>query len=166
MKNLTLKGFLIVVAVIFSFSSCKKEEGPQGPPGKDGNANVKTQIITVTPGEWNTNNSTLYVIKDVSIITSDIANSGAVMVYLKATNSSSYQALPYTWPGNNERIMRFWYSKGSLEIDIYEENGPASTPTSTYTFKVVAIEGNLAEKNTNVNYNNYNEVKEYYNLKD
>lgn len=159
------------------FVGCTKE-GPVGPQGvqgargidgqdgSDGNANVKTEIITISPSAWITSGNTLYVIKYLSIITYDIAEYGVVLVYWKSTGSSSYQALPLTWPGTDETIYRFWSSSGQIELSIYQENGPPAIPTSTYTYKVVAIESELISKVTNVDFNNYNEVKEYFNLID
>lgn len=168
-----MRSILFFAIIATMFAGCTKEgpEGPQGPAGTngtngsngiDGNANVKTQIISVIPGEWNTSSNTLYVVKNVSIITSDIVSNGAVLVYWKSSGSSSYQALPFTWPGTNEILYRFWYDTGELELDIYQENGPPPSPTTTYTYKVVAIQGDLQSKITGVDFKDYEKVKQYF----
>jgi len=175
------KNFILITTaliLLFNLTSCVKE-GPQGPPGKDGinglngqdgqdgNANVKTTVFQVTPSDWTQTSSDIYYLKYLSIITNDIVDNGAVLVYWKSTNSNSYQALPMTWPSSNTKIYRYWYSSTLLEVEIVQADGTTPTlPSTTYTYKVVAIEGDYASRPLPINIKNYSEVKKYFNLKD
>ena len=59
--------FGLAIMMVFTVISCEK--GEQGEPG---NANVKTTIVTVLPGDW-TGTGTVEAEKHLSIITNDIA---------------------------------------------------------------------------------------------
>jgi len=180
MNNLkNLSGLLIVIC--FFFFACEGpagpagDVGPQGPAGEqgeqgqqgdEGNANVKTIIFNVYKNMWIKIDDGFWAYeKNLSIITSEIAYSGLVLVFLKSTNSDHWQALPYTWPGTNEKIMRYWYGANQLQIDIYSESDTYE-PTLDYTFKVAAIEGNLVTKakKAGVNINDSNQLKIYFNI--
>lgn len=168
----------LLAMISFSFFACEGpagpagDIGPQGPQGQqgeqgdDGNANVKISIFTVYDWEW-TESSAAYwsYTKNIGIITSEIANSGIVVIFVKSTNSEHWQALPYTWPGTYEKILRYWYTTNYLEIDIYSEYD-SYEPTSTYRFKVAAIEGDIVNnaKKGGIDLNDYNQFKDYFNI--
>lgn len=176
MNNLkNLCGLLIVIC--FFFFACEGpagpagDVGPQGPAGEqgqqgdEGNANVKTTIFNVYKHMWVEDGSRWDYSTNLSIITSEIAYSGIVLVFIKSTNSDHWQALPYTWPGVNEIIMRYWYGTNYLQIEIYSESD-TYVPTIDYTFKVAAIEGTLVTKakKAGVNINDADQLKIYFNI--
>ena len=175
----SLKRMTCLLAMIsFSFFACEGPAGPagdigpqgpagpQGPQGDEGNANVKISIFTVYDWEWAESNTAYWSYnKYVSIITSEIANSGVVLVFVKSTNSEHWQSLPYTWPGTYEKILRYWYTTNYLEINIYSEYD-SYEPTSTYRFKVAAIAGEIVDnaKKGGVNLNDYDQFKDYFKI--
>ena len=166
--------FLIVLLVLFS---CEGPEGPPGAPGDPGapgtpgapgapgNANVNTSVFTVYTYQWQPDGARWDYETNLSIITADIVASGAVLVYVKSTSSDAWQALPYTWPGTYEKIMRFWHSINYLQIEIYSEYSNY-TVIIDYTFKVVAIAGNLVNKSITdgIDLNDYEEVSKYFGI--
>ncbi|MCB9335801.1 MAG: hypothetical protein H6586_06605 [Flavobacteriales bacterium] len=164
MNTIKSISYLILIISIALFS-CTKEgkQGETGPAGVNGNANVKSETFTIFPSNWQTSGNTIYVNRTTSLITTNIANSGAVLLYIQSTNSTAWQALPYTFPGTNQ-IYRYWHSDGELQIQVYDSQ---STPyiTSNRNFKLVTISSTAKVANPNIDYNNYYEVKGAFNLK-
>ena len=171
MKNLKKITFLVAV-ILFIFSACEGPEGPQGIQGiqgeqgiqgPEGSADVSVYVFTVSASSWEKSGSRWEYATTLSIITSEIANNGVVLVFVKSTNSEHWQSLPYTWPGTYEKIIRYWYTTQYLKIEIYSEYDYYA-PSSTFTFKVAAIGGNLVTKakKDGVNLNDYKQAKEYF----
>ena len=141
-------------------TSCTKEGpiGPEGPAGrdgnngKDGNANVKTEIIKVFGYEWEYNDPIYSVSKTSDLLTKDIVDNGGVHLYLEL-GEGMWMALPYS-------TMGFGYAVDDLEI--WTEGSSVTNQTTTY--KLVVVAGNMQTRSKKVNFNNYEEVKKYYNL--
>lgn len=101
MKNNILIGLLMLISIVI-LNGCAKD-GATGPAGKDGNANVKSQTITITESQWNHTGTVgepgdgYEAIQTSSIITSDIVSKGAVMAYLSVDNLE-WGSLPFTVP--------------------------------------------------------------------
>lgn len=81
-----------MISSVLTTFSCTKE-GKQGEPGPagtngtngtNGNANVKSSTHTVYSWEWSTSGSSKYVDITSTLITNDILNSGAVLMYVKS----------------------------------------------------------------------------------
>jgi hypothetical protein len=138
------KSVYLVCLLLLCLSACKVEE-PQGP---DGNANVKTQIITVTPANW-TGTSFLFEAKKVcTLITPEIVNSGAVLVYRQIGNGSYMPvALSNTdfYPDEEGNPILFnshlFYQYSTSAISFYRQDDDAQTEplSENMVFKVVAI---------------------------
>jgi len=159
-----MKNLMFIALIIMVFAGCKKEvEGPAGPRGADGNANVKSQEIMVTTVEWTGGGNGYSVQKLCSIITGDIYNSGAVMAYLKI--GDNWRALPYTnWSGGTWTTnVLFEYLEGSIRFRFQDDDGLTPNPGNR-TFKVVAIESRLLEANPTLDLTNYDDVKRVLNL--
>jgi hypothetical protein len=157
MKRSVLSALLILSLVSFGLTSCEKEEGPQGPPGpagEDGNANVKTEIVTFSASEWVQDGSFYAVGTSSDLLTQKTVGSGSAHLYLEA-GEDLWAALPYYGIG-------FGVTVNTLTI-IAES---PFTPNPVMTFKLVVIEGNMNKSSNNVDFNNYNAVKDYYNLDD
>lgn len=158
---------LTIIGLGFLFSSCKKE-GPQGPAGKDGNANVKNQTIFINANEWVYSAGACKVTKLVPEITSDIISKGALMVYTEGEPSGSWEALPTTWADPSGSILTFGYTMeaGKLHLLVTLNTNmtlPAGTiPSSNY--KLVLIAGSARAANPDVNYSNYQEVTSTFQL--
>ena len=144
----------MVSLTVFGLTSCKKEPGPPGPPGRDGNANVKTEIIKAYGYEWELDGSLYVVYKTSDLLTQDIVDNGSVHLYLEL-GDGIWLALPYETMG---------FIVGANQLAIFTEG--SSVTSQTTIFKLVVIEGNLQTKNNNIDFNDYNSVKEYYKLED
>ncbi|HPE87343.1 MAG: hypothetical protein EOL88_12435 [Bacteroidia bacterium] len=150
MKQITL--LLIAALSIFLFA-CEGPEGPAGADGIDGNANVKSVTFTVYPQNWEYG-SGLYVYDyPTDLLTQSVVNNGSVHLYL-AMDNDVWLALPYYTLGYGIAI-------GSLGI--FTEGDATSTIS---VFKLVAIDGTPSSYNYPVDFNNYEEVEEYFKLID
>ncbi len=178
MKSLkTISGILMLI-LILSIAGCQKDpvQGPKGDTGAtgaqgtQGNANVHWTTFTVNPSDWvydGTLHSSLVTLS-VSGITTDIINSGAVLVYM-LTSSGVYAQLPATiYPQN-------WYSEsfdvytavGTLQIRVSDSDlSQPGTFSSPITFKAIVISSALLNSNPNLDLNSYAKVKTVLNLED
>lgn len=165
MKTLKKTLILVLMASISTTFSCTKEgkEGPPGPAGTNGNANVKSSNYAIYSWEWLTSGNTKYVDLNSSLITTDIVNSGSVLMYMKF--AGQWQALPFTFPqGSSSQIFRYYYSNNFVQIQVTQETGVPSLPD--LEFKLVVISSSARLSNPNINLNDYYKVKEVFNLKD
>lgn len=166
-KNLKLnnmKKMMFLAMILMVFAGCKKEvEGPAGPRGADGNANVQSEEITVLSTDWEGGSNGFFAEVPCSVITEDIAATGAVMAYLKA--GDYYQALPYSiWSTSSWTThVLFDYTAGSIGFIFQDDDGFTPSPGER-VFKVVAIESRVLEANPTLDLANYDDVKRVLNL--
>jgi hypothetical protein len=127
--------------------------------------NVSSQLVTVGQNEWSGDGDGYEANKFVPIITSDIASSGAVIIYL-VEPSGAYLPLPMTY-SNGIWVTHLLYTHGvgSVRFISYDDDGLSPTP-GTLTFKVICISNNGLIQNPNVDLNNYEAVKEAFELED
>jgi hypothetical protein len=175
MKKVKLLMLIIAVACLASLNSCKKEftgpAGPQGPAGTNGtngtngNANVHSTTFTASFTWDGANYWRIATISNISILTSSIVNSGAVMIYLN--ENGTYAALPMTVSMGGNIVEDVWFEYSTGQISIVTEDSDLSDPgTSTLNFKLVCIDASARMANPNVDLKNYNEVKKAFKLKD
>lgn len=169
-KLTTIATVLLTLMLALTNVGCKKEAGPKGdtgPAGTNGNANVKSQTSTVSTWSWD--GAGYYNFSNINVpsLTSDIANTGAVMVYLQTT-SGEWAALPRTialTSAPTSMNQRFVYTTGNVKIII--QNSDLTQPTSSsIVFKIVCIASTGMIAHPNVNLLNYNDVKNTFKLQD
>jgi hypothetical protein len=171
MKNLCKKFAILSIAMIVFGCSKDGEIGPQGPAGTNGsngtngtngNANVLgSGDFTITPTDWLSSGNTKYVNISNSVISQQIVNTGVVMVYQKVNNN--YIALPFSSGGFD---YRFAFGLNNLQIIVSTYNNTAFTVTSNFTIRYVVISSTNKMAGSNINWQNYEEVKYKFNLKD
>lgn len=146
-KRLTLFSFLLT-GILFT-SACKKE-GPVGPAGADGNANVRSEIISVLSSHWDGGASLYTAVESSNVITENIFSTGAVLCYLRSGDGNVYTPLPFSINyGSYTTHMGFEYVVG--EIAFFFQDDDALTPApGNRTFKVVAIESRTLEANPEI----------------
>lgn len=168
MKTFKFLSVALLIAGASIFSSCAKE-GPAGPAGaagtngKDGNANVKSQSYFITGSEWTYASGEATLTKQMSQITQDIVNNGVVSVYVKASGSSVWEAMP-TAIGDPTGIvlsLGYSYEVGKLNL-FWTWNAPGQLSASNIgnnDFKVVVISGSALARHPNVNVRDYQQVE-------
>lgn len=156
-----MRKILLFTFCIGLFYSCKKE----GPPGKDGNANVVSSTVTVT--NWVYSAPSYVATISYAAITQEIINSGAVLVYVES-GTNSYTQLPLTFYQNSSYSTTLEVENfiGGLRIfwtdsDLTQPNTPPSVK-----FKIVVIaSSNLKTLPAEFNLRDYEKVVEYFNIK-
>lgn len=162
----------LVLTLGLTVSSCKKaEQGPKGEDGKNGNANVKTKIYTVTPGQWNGNSTTAY---QVTVNVPEISNAeteAVIIYYSDAASGNSWYPLAteYSTSGSGASLSVFQFvgsiKTGRLDLSWVDYYSSAyHAPSGTLYFKIVVIPP--AKVISSVDTKNYSQVKAAYNLKD
>jgi hypothetical protein len=156
MKKLNYLFIISIIGAVMFGTGCTKdgEQGPQGTAGVDGNANVKTEKIIIYGNEWGYSEPYYVVDKTSDLLTQDIVDNGSTHLYFEI-EEGTWLALPY-------QTMGFGISVNS--VGILTEG--AEVIDATTVFKLVVIEGNIQSKAADVDFNDYNAVKEYYNLED
>ncbi|MCK4539411.1 MAG: hypothetical protein KAV42_11500 [Candidatus Krumholzibacteria bacterium] len=142
-------------------------EGPTGPAGEDGNANVKTGTISPTSAEWLwqgaydfqtgtgtwTSYFTRYVNIPVAEITPDFISTGLVLVFFEAVpGSGEWAPLPFQFTSFGSQYnfnIVYEVEEGVIRLHYFYSinTAGATVPTletaviPTYTFKYMVIEG-------------------------
>src|SRR6056297_1116866 len=147
--RLTLFSFILMIGI--AFTGCEKDEGPVGPQGPSGNANVQSQIITVLSSNWEDEGFLYSFTSPSSIITEEIAENGAVLCYLQYDDI--YRPIPFsaTIEGDDTTThLGFEYSVEEIYFFIQSEDGMTPEPGNR-TYKVVAIESSGLAANPGLN---------------
>lgn len=155
------------LVTMFSFLSltmvgCEGTEGPTGPKGKDGNANVRGTVYDVQSSDWSNIGGGVYTVTLLNnYITQDIMDKGMVFVY-KYT-STGWENLPYMFTENGYDAQL--YARHQLsQVKLYKEAGYGYQPAGS-SFKVVVV-ASLAKVQSRINWNNYNEVKQAFDIQE
>jgi len=168
--------------------SCQKEgpegpagpagpQGPQGPAGPTGSANVTTVVFDAPA--WS-----LYQINlTVPQITESVYNDGVVLAYMSFT---SLNTVYYHVPGlviNAAYSVRLYHQVGTMRFNLHSPSGGAATGTAPAVAKIKVIiipagtvvsgrKGNTQQAiyeelaSAGVDINDYESVKNYYQLAD
>jgi hypothetical protein len=151
---------MAILAITLHISSCVP--GPEGPPGRDGNANVLA--TTVTSSAWVFNNpSWVLAIPDPNI-TPAIMDFGAVVVYIGSGNGFTQLPLTfYTNPNFSSTIEVSSYVGGVTmfwtDSDLFQPTNPG-----VRTFKIVKFAGTFLQDNPDLDLSDYDAVKRRANL--
>ncbi len=183
MKQITF--FLLLLLVVLQ--SCKKgDTGPAGPQGatgaqgqqgpagqngadgQDGNANVFSTTWDVPVGAWVQSNPIYYAdITDYNI-TQDILDNGSVQVFMESpTLAGAWLNMPWTEITTSAYFTQwnFAYNLNVVRISKQDsDNTQTGLPTSTRRFKIVTIESYAMEANPDVNWQDYQQIKETFEL--
>ncbi len=167
-------------------------QGSTGPQGPQGNANVKVDTFTLVNSQWLWNDNYIFYTASGSYtewftryhkvtfpaVTQGVLDSGLVLVYMtpNLSDKSQWSPLPYTFDNGLGYSYDFVYvtSPGSVELEFYLANqSPTVTPPTlstfpiaTYSFKLVAVTGEIATsmENRQIEYSNYSQVANFLGL--
>ena len=184
-----VKFLCMAFLAVFMLVSCVKEgpmgpvgpqgpQGPQGPAGydgQDGNANVASSTLTVYPNDWYWDNNTSWRVDiDYPAINADIYNSGAVLVYMKSENTWRQIPMTFYYSDYDEDGVEILFSS-SLEVSFYtggvsifwtENDFYNGYRPETHDFRIVAIGAGLYNAHPEVNYHDFESVKNTFGLDD
>ena len=175
MKKLSI--ICLTLLAVFTMASCR---GPKGDPG---NANVASSTLTIRDNDWewnrfftdgdNNERGQYMVTVDFSAINGNVFNHGAVLVYMKVNGTWSQVPLTYYYYVEENGEVSFY--EASIEVATLNDGGLRLFWTEsdmwkvrpdTHDFKIVAIEGTVYANRSDVDYSDYNAVKEAFQLAD
>lgn len=156
--------------LLILFSSCTKE-GPQGPVGPQGNANVNSETFTVTPTQWQLSDTLvgfpshiLFVDFAIAGITQNVLDNGAVIIYSKYNNTDLIP-LPFSYQSTTTQV---YYTDdiyvGGAEIQVQLGNFNTPNISSDQVFKIVVVNGNYRLAHPEVNWKDPRRVMEVLHL--
>lgn len=161
-----IKLLTIGFCTLLMMSACKKE-GPAGPAGKDGNANVISSN-TVTLNFWNTvyDDGTEFTYSSNLTwgeITQDVRDNGLVIAYMKDNSTSSWYAMPYSYSGDGYGYtFNYDFNIGTANIyyEGYDNSGSpgASALTGLFTVRLVAVPAAIRQANPDIDWTSYEQV--------
>jgi hypothetical protein len=164
MKNNIQRHFLILSFVLITLiSACKKDD--EAHP-------AEVTSVTKSASTWTYTSPYYHITLDAPAITSSNINTAAVMVYF--STGGNWVALPYTQYNNTSPNYYMGYNVGTGTVQItwvYNTSASAGVDPNEYygttvKYKVVVISSAARKANPDLDLNNYEAVKEMYNLKE
>lgn len=148
------------MSTAFFFSGCK-----------DNTANPATQVSshTFSVNTWYYDSPFHYANLGVSELTSANLNSAGVMVYYSVT-PNVWISVPFTVYGTvHDYHMGFAYSPGNVQVTwMYDGTSMGSNPNAYYSTtvkcKVVIVPSSARRANPDVDWDNYDEVRDRFKL--
>ena len=170
--NKKLIPLLFIIAALFQ--ACSGSDGRDGAPGLDG-VNIVGQTFEVENVDFNTANNFRYVQTYASAKLIDVRESDAVLIYVLwevVDQDPIWRLLPQAIDMPRGVTYNFDYSPADFSVFIDAPTAALKASlsadfTQNQTFRIVVIPSDFtdARKNTaGLDYNNYNAVKEYFNL--
>jgi len=167
MKTIKILGITLLAISLITLNSCEKASEEVDKHEDDyPHSSVKSTEITVNSYDWSGDGNGFFVAtKSVSIITSDIAQNGAVLCYMKG--DGQYLQMPLTLSDGQDSWTRhyiFTYGTGTITFVIYDDDGLTPEPKGQSVFKVVTMENYAEAKSLGLDFKNYEEVQRTFNL--
>lgn len=166
MKIIKFIAISLLIAGATSLSSCKKEGpvGPKGDTGLQGNANVKSGIVTISNWMYDGTNKNYTATIIDNDITQNIVDAGVVMAYLYQNGANL--ALPTTiYPTSSySSTLSFIYGLQQVIIRIQDSDLTQPNYPGSLTFRIVKVAPSFLIANPNIDWEDYAQVKHVLNL--
>jgi hypothetical protein len=164
MKSLFFQTVFLAFFLPF-FISC--EEDPAATPS--GTGTVKSRIHTVYNWTWDDSPNADYDYADFywNEITSDIANEGAVLIYV-SNGAGAWIPLPRTiYPSTSfSQSQRYIYGPGGYTLIVQNSTRQEPSDPGVWTIKVLAVSSTQRRANPNLDWDDYEAVKEAFHLEE
>lgn len=170
-----MKKFFLILILPFVLIACDSDDNVIY--HDSGDAYAEALVYNIQPTQWSPlgeTDDTWFHVLVTNAVTHEVVNYGAVLFYIKDHSSNYWQLIPDTFTGYDKDgnvytyEYRSWYGFEELELQ-YRDSHPTSpiAPDWTTRVKVVIISGqDWEDAIRNVNINNYNDLKEHFDLKD
>ena len=164
-KSIVMTMLVGVSAIVLN--GCSGRDGAPGAQGPEGNANVLTMGYSILPSQWAYSSPVLWVDLVDPDITSNIMNSGAVLVYMESGGNTTQLPITsfYTSPATYTETMTATHYLGNVEIDIEDSDAGAPGTPGPISFKVVTMSSRKLLQNPHINFKDYESVRRAFNLK-
>jgi len=166
-----------ILTSLVLLTSCKGDQGPAGPPGQDGNANVQSATIETrfSDWDWSDTEKNWAISFDWNAISLDMVDYGALLVYLENPRSDLYawHQLPMTLvitDSYSAVLETSYYDYGftifwtNSDLQKHKDVLQSYYDEEPMMFKVVLIAANYYAAHPEIDYSNYEEVKTALNL--
>lgn len=135
---------LTISAIVITLSSCQKE-GPEGPQGIPGNANVKSMNFSLDSNSWQKVGTVHYSDVIVAILTQNVFEKGSINVYMESpTQPGIWYNMPYSIliDSSSTNVLTFGYSfwTGKVRINKIDSQMPTK-PKQVLKFRISVTEG-------------------------
>ncbi len=160
MKFRTIFFNLLIAMSALLWTGCN-QEGPQGPAGLDGNANVIASQW-ITPTVWNGQTGDWYFDVTNSAISQDIVESGVILAYISLPgdlyNDFTVRPLPaYALEANWDFLLpNDGQTYGTIEFTTDMIDIPG---TSGYNFRFILIPSSISLKSASLNTTSVSDLK-------
>ena len=168
MKKLIKQAFIISSAILcMAITSCKKETGPQGPPGDAGvpGANGNANVTQISFGSKTISSAGLITLT-LTGVDKTTAEKSLILTFAKGSNLLWYPIPGFGVGGSNE-YRTFLNATDPASILTISTNNAGSAETFP-AFRVIVIPANnlVNGRNGNPPYDisNYESVRAYFNL--
>lgn len=133
--------FFLFAALSALLAGCDALEGPQGPPGNDGAANVEAETFAIDASQFQADGTAQSLTRNAPVITGRVAREGVVLGYIQLGGESAWTALPFTIAPESETInITYQYEEARFELLLIASNElPDPTLFDGDSVKVVAI---------------------------
>lgn len=164
----------LAVAFALVFSQCKKDDDTNLQPKGDYATNSTVNANLAKNYDFSITFSPSSTMGSYSLPSSSVSSNDAVIVYWKEQGyTDMYIQTPYIWYETPSTVgVNFWAEYDNIITMLYvhatRADGSSASPwatNSTQNFRAVVIKG-ARYAHPAVNYNNYEEVKKVFNLKD
>lgn len=166
-----LKSFGLLLTMMLLVTSC---QGPQGEPGRDGNANVQSATVETKASDWVWDGEACnwYLDLEWNAIDLDMVDYGAVLVYMESPGDFyGWHQLPLTLYPNEQyssTLETIYYDYGVTVFwtnsDLKQHQNPCDFYNSNISFKIVLIDAVMYSKYKNEDLSNYEVVKQLFNI--
>lgn len=150
---------LMIAALITLSIGCKKDTAAP---------TLEQNTFTISSWTWDSNSKLLYSDMPWSEITSDVADNGMLHLYLKTTGGE-WAPLPRTVMLSGTlydyaQSQRYTFTSGQFTLIVQDDDLLQPANPGTWTIRAVAVSGSQRHANPDLNWNNYEEVKERFTL--
>jgi hypothetical protein len=158
----TITTLVILSAVSMLYYSCGKDSAAP-------ESQVTAHTYSVSTWYWDAPHH--YVDLQIDELTAANVQSAGVMVYYSVT-PGTWISVPYTVYGTlHDYHMGFSYAQNVVEVTwLYDGPNSGSDPNAYYSTtvkcKVVVVPSSVRQANPDVDWNNYDQVKRTFHLKD
>ncbi len=166
---------IIIIGLLgFIISSCEVSVGPEGPAGRDG----RDGQVEIYSGTFTINSDNDFgVVDDFVSVASyawdllDVAtvDEGLVLAYIQFEGNTSWQSLPLSTPFENDVVvLRYGFDIDNFDLIIEGESANNNELNENIfngdIVRVIAIPPSQLFKGKGIDYNNYQQVINAYNL--
>ena len=165
----TCINLIFMFFAVLTVFSCRGEDGEDGDPGENGNTNVIVSDwkFSTLPKDTVIDNTTVRVVT-VAAPELTAARHEKSVVYVYLDYGGGPFPLPFTSRnGNRTSTITYFTKVGKVRpIRIPDDGGATLSIPSFIQFRYLIIPSGSLKNSSQVDYNDYEAVKKYYNIKD